>query len=200
MTEPVLVNQTFLLRDDVVAIARELIGMLLIVKNQSVVKAGIIAETEAYAGITDKASHAYGGRRTIRTETLYRAGGTVYVYLCYGVHHLFNIVTNQENIPHAVLIRGILPVNEKAIPENFRDEFEAWKGIANGPGKLTKKLGIRASHNASMLNSDAIWLYKFPEYHPVEIVKTSRIGVDYAGEDAYLPYRFYARQYKPAKI
>lgn len=200
MTEPVLVEQTFFLRDDVVSIALELIGKLLIVKNQGVVKAGIIAETEAYAGIGDKASHAYGGRRTTRTETLYRAGGTVYVYLCYGVHHLFNIVTNQENIPHAILIRGILPVNEEAIPENFRDRFEAWNGTANGPGKLTKKLGIHAEHNAIMLNSGSIWLYEFPESHPFEIVTTSRVGIDYAGEDAYLPYRFYARHYKPAKV
>jgi DNA-3-methyladenine glycosylase len=200
MTDLVLVDRTFLLRDDVVAIAHELIGKLLIVRNQGVIKAGIIAETEAYAGVEDRASHAYGGRKTKRTQTLYRAGGTVYVYLCYGVHQLFNIVTNQEDIPHAVLIRGVLPVNGKDLPINFRENFEGWNGKANGPGKLTKMLGITAQHNASTLNVDAIWLYEFPKSNTFEIVTTVRVGIDYAGDDAHLPYRFYARHYQPAKV
>ncbi|HPE43960.1 MAG TPA: DNA-3-methyladenine glycosylase, partial [Bacteroidales bacterium] len=113
MTEPVLVDQSFFLRDDVVAIARDLIGKIILVEDQKTVKAGIIAETEAYAGETDRASHAYGGRRTNRTETLYLSGGHVYVYLCYGIHHLLNFVTNQAGIPHAVLIRGIVPVDKE---------------------------------------------------------------------------------------
>jgi len=199
MTESVLVNQAFLLRNDVVSIARELIGKLLIVNNHGVVRAGIIAETEAYAGVSDRASHAYGGRRTTRTETLYCLGGTVYVYLCYGVHHLFNIVTNREGIPHAVLIRGILDVNVQDIPKDFQGKFETWEGYANGPGILTKKIGISAVHNAAFLNTDAIWLYELLRFSSIDIITTTRIGIDYAGVDAKLPYRFYTSLYTPAK-
>ncbi len=199
MTESVLVNQAFLLRNDVVSIARELIGKLLIVNNHGVVRAGIIAETEAYAGVSDRASHAYGGRRTTRTETLYCLGGTVYVYLCYGVHHLFNIVTNREGIPHAVLIRGILAVNVQDIPKDFQGKFETWEGYANGPGILTKKIGISAVHNAAFLNTDAIWLYELLRFSSIDIITTTRIGIDYAGVDAKLPYRFYTSLYTPAK-
>jgi len=199
MTESVLVNQAFLLRNDVVSIARELIGKLLIVNNHGVVRAGIIAETEAYAGVSDRASHAYGGRRTTRTETLYCLGGTVYVYLCYGVHHLFNIVTNREGIPHAVLIRGILAMNVQDIPKDFQGKFETWEGYANGPGILTKKIGISAVHNAAFLNTDAIWLYELLRFSSIDIITTTRIGIDYAGVDAKLPYRFYTSLYTPAK-
>ena len=99
----------FYQRDDVLLISHELLGKVLCTNFHGKLTSGIIVETEAYAGITDKASHAYGGRRTKRTKTMYASGGTAYVYLCYGIHHLFNIVTNKENIPHAVLIRAIQP-------------------------------------------------------------------------------------------
>ena len=99
----------FYQREDVLLISRELLGKVLCTNFYGKLTSGIIVETEAYAGVTDKASHAYGGRRTKRTETMYASGGTAYVYLCYGIHHLFNIVTNKENIPHAVLIRSIQP-------------------------------------------------------------------------------------------
>ena len=101
----------FYQRDDVLLISRELLGKVLCTNFHNKLTSGIIVETEAYAGITDKASHAYGGKRTKRTETMYASGGCAYVYLCYGMHHLFNIVTNKENIPHAVLIRAIQPLD-----------------------------------------------------------------------------------------
>jgi len=100
---------SFYLKDDVVKIASELLGKYLFTNFNGMLTGGIITETEAYAGITDKASHAYDDKRTKRTEIMYYKGGTAYVYLCYGIHSLFNIVTNAENIPHAVLIRGIFP-------------------------------------------------------------------------------------------
>ncbi|HOI31523.1 MAG: DNA-3-methyladenine glycosylase [Bacteroidales bacterium] len=199
MTEPVLVDQSFFLRDDVVAIARELIGKIILVDDQKTFKAGIIAETEAYAGETDRASHAYGGRRTNRTETLYLSGGHVYVYLCYGIHHLLNIVTNQAGIPHAVLIRGIVPVGKEHLPSYFATRFAKWEGLANGPGKLSSKLGITLKHNGMMLNENMIQIYNSILKTSQEVVSSTRVGVDYAGEDAKLPYRFYLKHYKPTK-
>jgi DNA-3-methyladenine glycosylase len=101
----------FYIRTDVVQVARDLLGKVLYTSFNHEITAGIIIETEAYAGVTDKASHAYNNRRTARTEIMYRTGGTAYVYLCYGIHSLFNIVTSVEDNPHAVLIRGIEPLH-----------------------------------------------------------------------------------------
>ncbi|MGE4539919.1 MAG: DNA-3-methyladenine glycosylase [Bacteroidales bacterium] len=199
MTEPVLVDQSFFLRDDVVAIARDLIGKIILVEDQKTVKAGIIAETEAYAGETDRASHAYGGRRTNRTETLYLSGGHVYVYLCYGIHHLLNFVTNQAGIPHAVLIRGIVPVDKEYLPLCFATRFAKCEGLANGPGKLSRILGVCMEHNGILLNESKIRIYESKSQTSMEILTSSRIGVDYAGEDAHLPYRFHLKHYKPVK-
>ena len=199
MTELVLVDQSFFLRDDVVAIARDLIGKIILVEDQKTVKAGIIAETEAYAGETDRASHAYGGRRTNRTETLYLSGGHVYVYLCYGIHHLLNFVTNQAGIPHAVLIRGIVPVDKEYLPLCFATRFAKWEGLANGPGKLSRILGVCMEHNGILLNESKIRIYESKSQTSMEILTSSRIGVDYAGEDAHLPYRFHLKHYKPVK-
>src|ERR1017187_7820728 len=103
-------KREFYLREDVVQIAKELLGKVLFTNIGGKITAGIITETEAYAGITDKASHAYNNRRTPRTETMYAEGGVAYVYLCYGIHHLFNVVTAQKDTPHAVLIRAIKPI------------------------------------------------------------------------------------------
>lgn len=200
MIKPVLVNQDFFLGEEVVSIAKSLIGKLLVVRGSKEVSAGIIAETEAYAGESDRASHAYGGRKTQRTEVLYLAGGHVYVYLCYGIHQLFNIVTNQLGVPHAVLIRGVLPVDEQYLPESLIPDFVQWKGLANGPGKLSRKLGISAHHNKTIINKDQISLYEYPEKKSQEIIISTRVGVDYAGEDALLPYRFYLKNYHPAKL
>ena len=106
-----MLTESFYAREDVVKIARELLGKVLVTNFNGILTSGMIVETEAYAGTTDKASHAYGGRRSARTEIMYMPGGTAYVYLCYGIHHLFNVVTNAINIPHAILIRGIEPID-----------------------------------------------------------------------------------------
>src|SRR5688572_7863163 len=100
-------KRDFYTREDVVLVAKELLGKVLCTKWNGKTTSGIITETEAYEGITDRASHAYRGRRTERTEIMYSEGGTAYVYLCYGMHHLFNVVTNKKDIPHAVLIRAV---------------------------------------------------------------------------------------------
>ena len=99
------------MRKDVVGIARELLGKVVCTRIDGELTTALITETEAYAGVTDKASHAYGDRRTKRTEPMYSTGGVAYVYLCYGIHHLFNVVTNKKDVPHAILVRSGKPLS-----------------------------------------------------------------------------------------
>lgn len=184
-------SQEFYQRGDVVQIARELLGKALVTRVDGVLSSGIICETEAYAGTADRASHAYGGRRTNRTEIMYQNGGFSYVYLCYGIHRLFNVVTNVSDVPHAVLIRGIRPLDGvEIILQRRSGNNHAKMGI--GPGNVSSCLGIGLEHNGqNMLLSDTIWLEDRALVVPEsEIIIGPRIGVDYAGEDAKLPYRF----------
>lgn len=183
----------YYLQDDVVALARDMIGKVLFTYIDKQLTAGIITETEAYAGVVDKASHAYGGRRTNRTETMYAQGGTGYVYLCYGIHHLFNVVTNVEGTPHAVLIRGVKPLEGIDIIRQRRNFPKNEKLLSAGPGTVSQALGIKTKHDKTDLLGDTIWLEDHGILVPDSKVKiTPRIGVDYAGEDAKLPYRFIA--------
>ncbi len=187
----VKLDRSFYEREDVLAIARELLGKLIITSFDGETAAGRIVETEAYCGIHDKASHAYSGRRTSRTENMYKQGGVAYVYLCYGIHHLFNVVTNIENVPHAVLIRAIEPVEGKEIMLR-RSGRNTWdKNIGSGPGNVTKALGIITNHSGADLQGEKLYLAE-DDYVLQEnsITVTPRIGVDYAGEDANLLYRF----------
>jgi DNA-3-methyladenine glycosylase len=182
---------SFYIKDDVVKIASELLGKYLFTHFNGMLTGGIITETEAYAGITDKASHAYGDKRTKRTEIMYYKGGTAYVYLCYGIHSLFNIVTNAENIPHAVLIRGIFPTLGEEIILKRVNKKKLSTEVTNGPGKVSKALGIHFSHSGLSLSGDKIWLEdKGIKIAKNEIKITKRIGIDYAGDDVKLPYRF----------
>lgn len=179
-------------RTDVVLVARELIGKVLCTNVNNIVTKGIITETEAYAGVVDKASHAHGGRRTDRTEIMFGKPGISYVYLCYGVHSLFNVVTNRENVPHAVLIRGIFPLEGIETMVSRRGTKEPMNKIADGPGKVCKALGIGfRQHNNLNLLGDEIWIedHGIP-VNPSEVSIGPRIGVAYAEEDALLPYRF----------
>jgi DNA-3-methyladenine glycosylase len=183
---------SFYLRDSVTQIAKELIGCKLCSFKDGILTSGIIFETEAYEGITDKASHAFNNRRTSRTEIMFREGGLAYVYLCYGMHHLFNVVTNVKEIPHAVLIRAIYPTDGiekmKERTGKLRMDFRA----TNGPGKLTKALGIHVSDTSKSLTEDNIWIEKSDlQINENDITTGPRIGIDYAGEDALLSYRYY---------
>ena len=181
---------SFFQHDDVVEIARQLIGCSLHTLQNGVHCAGMIIETEAYAGVTDRASHAFGGRKTDRTSTMYLRGGHIYVYLCYGMHHLFNIVTAGEGIPHAVLIRALLPTEGLEAMKSSRGGRAAFSKLCEGPGNLTKAMGISIRHNGMKLSKGALWLERdvdFPQHH---IHAGPRIGIDYAGADALLPYRF----------
>jgi len=185
---------SFYSQGNVVAIASALLGKLLVTEFDGLLTAGRIVETEAYNGIADKASHAYGGRRTKRTETMYAAGGTAYVYLCYGIHHLFNVVTNTKDIPHAILVRGIEPV--KGIPvmlQRMRKE-KLDHAVGRGPGNVSKALGISVGHTSkSLLGSELYIADDGCIIGKAQMGISARIGVDYAAEDALLPYRFYVK-------
>ncbi len=185
-----MIQKEFFLKDDVVQIAKDLLGKELVSNFNGKICSGYIVETEAYAGITDKASHAYGGKFTKRTQTMYLEGGTCYVYLCYGIHSLFNIVTNVSGIPHAVLIRAIQPI--KGIDTMFerRPQIKTESKLANGPGSLSKALGISTIHNELQLDSKQIWLEEGLKITNNKIIASPRVGVAYAKEDALLPYRF----------
>jgi len=185
---------SFYSRKDVVKIARELLGKVIVTNLAGVRTAGIIVETEAYAGPTDKACHAYMHRNTQRTAPMFRAGGTAYVYLIYGIYNLFNIVTHGEGEPYAVLVRAIEPL--EGIDEMLdRRGMEHLKpGLSAGPGILSIALGITRSLSGASLQGPDIWLEDRGIAVPAkDIVATTRVGVGYAAEDALLPYRFFIR-------
>jgi DNA-3-methyladenine glycosylase len=179
---------------DVVALSRDLIGKYLFTHIDDVTTGGYIVETEAYNGIVDRASHAYGNRRTPRTSIMFQQGGIAYVYLCYGIHEMFNIVTNIEGVPHAILVRAINPTEGIEAMQARRNMPVLKPTITMGPGSVAKALGISRAINAHSLQSDTIWIedkgLSFPDE---EIAAVPRVGVDYAGEDALLPYRFYVK-------
>lgn len=183
--------QDFYLQEKVAVIAKSLLGKVLVSFFDGQITAGRIVETEAYNGVMDKASHAWGGRRTSRTETMYAPGGISYVYLCYGIHHLFNVVTNQAEIPHAILIRGIEPILGKDIMMQRTGKTESDVSVSRGPGNVSKAMGIKTSHDGIRLHGKTLFIaddgYSLTKS---KIIATPRIGVDYAGEDALLPYRF----------
>ena len=181
----------FYVRDDVVKIGRELIGKLLCTRIDGDLTSAIICETEAYAGVTDRASHAFGGRRTKRTEPMYGPGGRAYVYLCYGLHHLFNVVTGARDAPHAVLVRAAVPRDGLETMLERRGRARADRSLMAGPGTLSQALGIRTSLTGSTLTGRRIWIEdRGIAIDPADVLTGPRIGVDYAGSDAALPYRF----------
>ena len=178
-------------RADVVKIAKELLGKVLVTQFGDITTSGRIVETEAYAGHIDRASHAFGGRRTNRTEVMFQTGGTAYVYLCYGIHHLFNVVTNQKDIPHAVLIRAIDPIQGINAMLARTGKKRADHTLTKGPGNVSKALGINTGHTGQNLLDNEIYIAADDfGVNKKDIIATPRIGVDYAGEDAKLPYRF----------
>ncbi len=178
-------------RADVVKIAKELIGKVLVTQFGEVITSGRIVETEAYAGAIDRASHAFGNRRTNRTEVIFQPGGVAYVYLCYGIHHLFNVVTNQKDIPHAILIRALDPIYGLNTMLERTGKHKVDYTLTKGPGNVSKALGIHTSHTGMSLLGDEMYIAEDDFVTTKkDIIATPRIGVDYAGEDAKLPYRF----------
>lgn len=190
---------SFYQRKNVLQIAKELLGKLLVTNYDIEITSGRIVEVEAYNGIIDKASHAFGGRRTNRNEIMYADGGVAYVYLCYGIHHLFNIVTNSKEAPHAILIRAVEPVKGINKMKTRVDKIKPGKDgmdytLTKGPGKLSKALGISTLDSGCSLRSKKIFIADDGfAFSKKEIIASPRIGVDYAGRDALLPYRFYIK-------
>jgi DNA-3-methyladenine glycosylase len=185
---------SFYQRKNVLRIAKELLGKVLVTNWKGIITSGRIVECEAYAGIIDKASHASGGRKTARNEIMYGEGGYAYVYLCYGIHHLFNVVTNYRDVPHAVLIRALDPlegIDEMLLRTNKKKLDYT---LTRGPGNVSKALGISTKHTGISLLEDKIFIIDDGgKYSKKEMAASPRIGVDYAGEDAFLPYRFYVK-------
>ena len=183
----------FYTRPKVLAVSRELLGKLLVVPAPDGSRvSGIIVETEAYRGPEDRASHAYGGRRTKRTETMYQKGGTAYVYFVYGMYHQFNVVTSIENIPHAILIRALEPVEGIEVMLERR-QGHSGRTLTNGPGKLCIALGIDRQLDAADLLADRVWIEEGRRVPPRSIASGPRIGIDYAEEWVDKPWRFWIR-------
>ena len=184
----------FYLREDVLSIAKELLGKVLVTNWDGERTSGRIVETEAYAGELDKASHASKGR-TERTEVMFGGGGRAYVYLCYGIHQMFNIVTATEGVPHAILVRAIEPIEGKEIMLERTGKKKWEESITSGPGRVGKALGFHTSQCGLSLQSQELYIaddgYKVRE---ADIVSSPRIGVDYAGEHAEWHYRFYMKE------
>lgn len=186
----------FYLQEDVVAIARQLLGKYLVTDIEGRITAGMIVETEAYRAPEDKASHAYGNRRTARTEVMFREGGVAYVYLCYGIHHLFNVVTGPEGMAHAVLIRAIEPADNIPLMLERRKMPTLKPQLTAGPGVMSKALGIQTGWTGQSLTDAGtpVWIEDRGDLTDAgEIATGPRIGVGYAGACAAWPWRFWIR-------
>jgi DNA-3-methyladenine glycosylase len=189
-----ILPESFYSRKDVVKIAQELLGKVLVTEFNGIHTAGMITETEAYAGTIDKASHAFGNRRTNRTEVMFGHGGVAYVYLCYGIHHLFNVVTNEKGTPHAILVRAVEPL--EGIEEMLmrRGKTVLQPSLTAGPGAMSMALGIHSSNTGLSLQGPEILIEdRGIKVSKKDIVAATRVGVAYAQDDAYLPYRFYIK-------
>jgi DNA-3-methyladenine glycosylase len=188
-------THSFYNRKDVTQIAKELLGKVVVSKIDGKITSGRIVETEAYVAITDKASHSFGGRRTPRNEHMYAAAGTAYVYICYGMHQMLNVVTNKKGIPDAVLIRAIEPVAGITIMLQRTGKLKPDYTLTKGPGNVGKALGISKKHSGELLMGQEIFIYE--DEHSVlkdeQVGMSKRIGIDSAGADALLPYRFYVK-------
>ncbi|MEO6668087.1 MAG: DNA-3-methyladenine glycosylase [Ferruginibacter sp.] len=182
-------------RKNVVEIARELLGKVVVTTIEGKRTSGRIVETEAYVAITDRASHTFAGKRTARNEHMYAAAGTAYIYICYGMHQMLNVVTNAKEVPDAILIRAIDPIEGIDIMLQRTGKNSVDNTLTKGPGNVGKALGISKKHSGTLLIEDDIYIYEddqsFVEAGHIGISK--RIGVESAGEDGLLPYRFFIK-------
>lgn len=182
---------TYYQQEDVLELSRMLLGKFIFTRIDGSLTGGMIVETEAYRGPEDKASHAYGMRRTNRNAIMYHEGGCIYVYICYGLYPMLNIVTNRAEIPHAILIRGIEPTIGLETMLERRKKSKIARNITGGPGALAQALGITRKLNGALLTGPEIWIeQRGTEIEDEQILATPRVGIDYAGEDAKLPWRF----------
>jgi DNA-3-methyladenine glycosylase len=187
-------NLDFYLSKNVVQTAKDLLGKILVTNIDGIHTSARIVETEAYVAITDRASHSYNGKRTNRNEHMYAKGGVSYVYICYGMHHLFNVVTNGKGIPDAVLIRAAEPLKGTDAMLKRTGKATIDFTLTKGPGNMSRALGISKKHSGINLLRDEIFLADNGfSYSSLLIGESKRIGIDSAGDDALLPYRFYVK-------
>lgn len=183
-------NEEFYSGANVVEIARNLLGKALFTRKKKVVTGGIIVETEAYSW-REKGCHAFNARKTDRNAIMFESGGHAYVYLCYGIHYLFNVVTNVPGTADAVLIRALEPLEGLEEMKKRRGVLANPFHLTSGPGKLSKALGIDRTFNGKSLLNDDVWIEDLgKKIAKADIEASPRIGIDYAGEDALLPWRF----------
>ena len=190
-----VLTDEYYLNGDVVQVARDLIGKVLYTRRNGELTTGMIVETEAYSHRDDKACHAHLQRRTRRTEIMFAAGGVAYVYLCYGMHHLFNVVTNREGLADAVLVRALEPLEGAGIMAIRRAVPAGDRRLTSGPGNLTMALGISVADYGKRLGGERMGIQDAGiAVDATQIVAAPRIGVEYAGEDALKPWRFYLKE------
>lgn len=185
----------FYLREDTVQIAKDLLGKVLVTTFNNQRTAGRIVETEAYKAPEDKACHAYLNRNTKRTKTMFLPGGVAYIYLCYGIHHLFNVVTGPEGAAHAILVRGLEPMEGQDIMLERRKLDRIKPQLTAGPGVMSMAMGIHKRYDAISL-TDAegpIWIEDAPNLAADDIQAGPRIRIDYAEECAAWPWRFFQK-------
>lgn len=186
-------SPAFYQRNDVVTIAKELIGKIIVTNIQCNITSGRIVETEAYVAHIDKASHAYNGKRTLRNEAMYAAAGSVYVYICYGMHNMLNIVTNDKDVPDAILIRALQPISGIEIMLARTNKKILDKTLTKGPGNVAKAMGISKYFSGKPLEDEINIFQDEVSYQQNEVGISKRIGIDSAGLDALLPYRFFVK-------
>ena len=185
--------RSFYLRDDTVSVARDLLGTLLVIPDSGGRRvSGMIVETEAYLGVNDRAAHSFGGRRTARNEVMYGLAGHVYVFFVYGMYYQFNVVTGPAEHPHAVLIRAVEPVEGIELMRGRRGAMKD-KNLTSGPGKLCIAMDIDRRINGEDLLGSRVWLERYRTITPDQTAAAKRVGIDYAGEDADKPWRFFIR-------
>ena len=187
-------DKSFFHEKDVLKISKKLLGMSIYTRIDGAITGGIITETEGYAGGSDKACHAYGYKLTKRTQTMFKEGGIAYIYLCYGIHHLLNIVTNTEGEPDAVLIRSFEPHTGIDTMMQRRKMTQLKRNISAGPGNVSSALGLTRKYDGEPVTGPVIWLEndeKSMTPRKNDIAESARIGVDYAEEYAKKPWRFY---------
>lgn len=186
--------QEFYRRDNVLEIARELLGKVLVTQFKEGRTSGRIVEVEAYEGTIDRASHAWNGRRTARNEPMYGDAGRAYVYLCYGIHHLFNVVTNQSGIPHAILVRALEPLQGINLMLDRTGKQIADHTLTRGPGNVSRAMGIFTDHSGHSLRSRDLFIADDGYVAARKsIARSPRIGISYAGSHAHWPYRLYVK-------
>lgn len=182
----------FYTQDDTLLISRQLLGKKLCTSIDGIFTSGLIVETEAYRGPDDLGSHAYNNKRTSRNDIMYAEGGVAYMYICYGIHDMLNIVTGKEGNSHAVLIRALEPVDGIQHMVDRRG-IQDLKRLCKGPGALARAMGLSKKHNGMSLQSDVVWVEDSADISKHDIWETSRVGLNIQGLYRDIPWRFYIK-------